>query len=110
MEFQTKDSGKRLMYKTGMVRDTDENKPRYDLVWLPMLTRWAELYTRGAVKYGDNNWQKAKTKEELIRFRASAWRHFVQYMAGDTDEDHGAAVFFNIAAAEYTKQRLHEQI
>ena len=98
--FKTKDSGKRVKFPTGMNRDIQDGKPRYDLVYKPMLKRWAELMARGAEKYGERNWEKSKTQEELNRFIASANRHFEQWVMGDTDEDHAAAVMFNIAAAE----------
>ncbi len=110
MTFKTKDSGKRKEYSSGMRRDTQEGKPRYDLV-VPehgesMLKRWAELMGRGMDKYGYRNWELACTEEEYIRFKSSAWRHFVQWVSGEMDEDHAAAVFFNIQAAEYVKERL----
>lgn len=104
--FITKDSGKRQEFSTGMQRDIQDDKPRYDLLDLPMLKRWAELMGRGAKKYGENNWRKAATEEELARFKASALRHLFQYLEGDTSEDHGAAVFFNIAGAEMVKAKL----
>lgn len=108
--FQTKDSGKREEYSTGMRRDTQEGKPRYDLLiadnGFTLLTRWAELMARGAEKYGQRNWEKAETQEEAERFRASAFRHFMQWMRGDKDEDHAAATMFNINAYEYTNDRL----
>lgn len=106
MDFVTKDSGTREQYITGMVRDTVTGKPRYDLCWKPLYRRWAELMGRGAEKYGANNWQKAATQEELDRFRASAERHLMQYLEGDITEDHAAAVIFNLAGAEYTRERL----
>ena len=96
--YETKDSGKRVDYKSGMRRDTQENKPRYDLIYLPGLKRLAELYQRGAVKYGDRNWQLANSKEEYIRFKASAFRHFIQAMNNEDDEDHKSAVIFNLFA------------
>ena len=105
-KFITKDSGKREDYESGMRRDTQEGKPRYDLCYLPMHTRWAELMARGAEKYGENNWKLANSREELNRFYASAYRHFIQWMNGNVDEDHAAAVFFNISAAEYTKEQM----
>lgn len=109
-DFITKDSGERAEYSTGMVRDTATNKPRYDLCWLPLLTRWAQLMSRGAVKYGANNWQKARTQEELDRFKESAFRHLVQWLEGDESEDHAAAVIFNLGGSEYVKERMqHEQ-
>ena len=109
MKFETKDSGKRIDYASGMRRDVDTNKPRYDLVYEPLLTRWAELLARGAEKYGENNWQLADSEEELKRFKASAWRHFVQAMRGDDDEDHYAAVLFNFGAIIMLEERLKEK-
>lgn len=108
MKYQTKDSGKRVDFDSGMRRDTQDGKPRYDLVYEPLLTRWAELMARGAEKYGENNWQLANSEEELNRFKASGWRHFVQAMRGDDDEDHYAAVLFNLAAILYVKEKLND--
>jgi len=102
-----KDSGKRLHFKSGMVRDVDDTKPAFDLIipeGIPyselMLTRWAELLRKGAIKYSRRNWEKADSIEELDRAKASAFRHFMQWFAGETDEDHAAAVFFNINEVE----------
>lgn len=110
-KFTTKDSGKRKVFSTGMNRDTNESKLRYDLI-IPlgvenhMLKRWAGLMARGAQKYTARNWEKAKTQEEYDRFRESAIRHFMQWFDGDTDEDHAAAVFFNISGAEMVAERI----
>lgn len=114
-KFITKDSGKRQEYSTGMKRDLQENKPRFDLI-MPLavpyneqlLTRWALLMDRGASKYDARNWEKAKTTEELDRFKASAIRHFIQWMNNEEDEDHAVAVLFNIQGAEYVKWRLKQ--
>jgi hypothetical protein len=105
--FVTKDSGERQSFETGMVRDVQKGKARFDLVWKPLLWRWAELMGRGAEKYGENNWMKAATEEERNRFLASAERHMQQYLRGDYDEDHAAAVIFNLAGAEYVRQRIN---
>ena len=107
-KFKTKDSGKRVGFKSGMVRDTEENKPRYDLVYMPMFKRWAELLDRGAKKYGERNWEKADGEEELIRFKSSAFRHFIQWLDNENDEDHAAACFFNISGAELVKSKLNK--
>ena len=113
--FTVKDSGKRMEYPTGMVRDTTEGKARFDLVMpkgLPyedqMLTRWAMQMTRGADKYGVRNWEKAKTEDEHERFMGSAHRHLMQWLCGERDEDHAAAVFFNVAAAEFVRRQMEE--
>jgi hypothetical protein len=63
---------------------------------------------RGAKKYGENNWKKAATDEELSRFRASAVRHIFQWLEGDVTEDHAAAVAFNLAGAEMVREKLKE--
>lgn len=107
MKYKTKDSGKRQDYDSGMRRDTQEGKPRYDLCYLPLFKRWAELMERGAEKYGANNWQLADSDEEMERFKASAFRHFMQWTMDDVDEDHAAAVLFNIAAVEYLKDKMN---
>lgn len=110
-KFETKDSGKRQKFSTGMQRDIQDDKPRYDLVVPinckePMIKRWALLMQRGMKKYGERNWEKAQTLEELNRFKASAFRHFIQWFMDEVDEDHAAAICFNVQGAEYVKERL----
>ncbi len=110
--FVVKDSGARQEFDSGMVRDTSEGKIDYDKLFEgPMLDRWADHLTKGATKYPDvgpgvSNWTLASGVAELIRFRKSAVRHFRQWLRGDQDEDHAAAVFFNINGYEYVKARL----
>lgn len=114
-DFVTADSGKRLEFESGMKRDTADGKINWLLIRPgPMLRRWAELMTRGSVKYESDrkpgeirNWQKANGIAELERFKESAARHFEQWLAGDRDEDHAAGVFFNINGAEYVESLLH---
>lgn len=95
-----------------MKRDSQEGKPAFQFLLPDMpyteqpLTRWAMLMERGAKKYGPRNWQLANSEEELERFKASALRHMFQYQSGETDEDHMAAVMYNLMAAEYVKYRL----
>jgi hypothetical protein len=107
-QFITKDSGERVVFEaTGMVRDVQRGKARFDLIYKPLLWRWAELMARGAEKYGERNWERAATQLEMDRFKASAERHLQQYLRGDLDEDHVAAVFFNLSGAEYVRERLN---
>ena len=114
-EYITKDSGKRQEYESGMRRDLQDGKPDFSLIVSQnqpydemMLTRWAALMTRGAEKYGRNNWQLANSQEELDRFKSSAMRHFIQWITGEDDEDHAAAVMFNINCAEFVKWKLKQ--
>lgn len=113
-DFEIKDSGARE-HQGEMMRDTEEGKP--DLLnlilWFePMGTRYAEHMTKGRKKYPDPkpgvpNWTLTPiTEEQRQRFMRSAARHLKQWLRGDTDEDHAAAVLFNINGAEYVKERL----
>lgn len=108
-EFVIKDGGKRTEFASGMVRDTAEGKIDWELVFNgPMLERWAIHLTKGNAKYpdpepGKANWQRAAGIEEQVRFRKAAARHFAQWMRGDLDEDHAAAVIFNLNGYEFVK-------
>lgn len=152
--YVTKDSGARQQFQSGMVRDTQDGKLRYDLafdgplfwsLWtgtkyqslaaaagawyvcggieyaaevvkalaamedgnvFTVVDRYAQLMMRGAVKYSERNWMKAEGEEELKRFQSSFCRHLKQYLNGERDEDHLAAVFFNMNGAEYVRQKL----
>jgi len=104
VEFTIKDSGQREHFTSGMVRDTAGDKVDYTLVLDgPMFERWAQHLTIGAVKYAKRNWMLATGGAEYERFKESAVRHFIQWYRGDPDEDHAAAVLFNINGAEYVR-------
>lgn len=111
--FVTKDSGKREQFNSGMQRDTQAGKARWDLLFAQnvpyesqFFTRVAELLARGAEKYDARNWEQAAGVEEMERFKASALRHLMQWLAGDTEEDHASAVVFNLLGYETTKWKL----
>lgn len=101
MKFVTKDSGKREEFASGMVRDTREGKGRFDLISPFALRRLAGLYERGARKYKPRNWEQGAP---FSRFLDSAARHLNQYMTGETDEDHLAAVVWNICAVMHFEE------
>jgi len=111
---QVKDSGTRQQYDSGMVRDTSEGKIDYTRALDgPMFERWALHLTKACTKYpdiapGKSNWMLAAGDEELTRFRKSAARHFFQWFNGETDEDHAAAVLFNINGAEYVRDKMRK--
>lgn len=104
--FEVKDSGARHSFDSGMVRDVTDGKIGWHRVADgPMLRRWAEHLAKGARKYPDvapgvANWTLAEGDAELARFRESAFRHFMAWFYGEQDEDHAAAVYFNINGAE----------
>jgi hypothetical protein len=100
-----KDSGKRLQYAGGAVRDTAKGKGRYDLLPAYAMYRLAAHYENGAQKYTDRNWEKGIPTS---RFMDSALRHLFQYLGGDRSEDHIAAAAWNALGLIETEHRIAE--
>lgn len=100
---KVKDSGERQKFNTGSVRDDNTGKPRYDLITPIGLYRVAMHYANGAKKYGDDNWTKG---QPLRRYIESAERHIQKLKLGYTDEDHEAAIAWNILAYIHTKTMI----
>ena len=100
---RVKDSGERRDFGTGSVRDMSGGKGRFDL--LPMLSifRIAKHFENGAKKYKPRNWENGIP---LSCFWDSAFRHLLKVMLGMTDEDHEAAVLWNISCFIETKERI----
>jgi dATP/dGTP diphosphohydrolase len=92
---KVQDSGVRNAFTTGSQRDTQDGKGRYDLIPTTVLKRLAQHYENGAIKYGDNNWQKG---QPLHQYYNSAVRHLNAIVEADLSEDHFAAAIWNIAA------------
>lgn len=108
--FVVKDSWYRQEYPSWMVRDTQDWKPRYDLIERSMLKRFAIHLGKWAMKYWEHNWKKANSMEEVERFYWSGMRHLMQSAEWEVDEDHAAAVMFNVMAMEYVKEKVWSQI
>lgn len=116
MEFEIKDSGDREHLGDVGVRDTEEGKLDWTNLyrWFePMATRYVAHMTKGRAKYADVNFQPnwtyfPMTREVLARTERSLARHFELYMAGAHDEDHAAAIMFNLNLAERIKRHLAE--
>lgn len=110
--FTVKDSGERAKFASGMVRDTGAGKVRYNRVLTgPMFKRWAAHLQKGAQKYPDvapgvANWTLADGPDELQRFQESALGHLIAWLDGERDEDHAAALFFNVNGAEYVREKM----
>ncbi|MBW1975258.1 MAG: hypothetical protein JRI45_06770 [Deltaproteobacteria bacterium] len=88
-----KDSGLRKEFKSGGQKDPSSRikKGRYDLLPTGAIRRLALLYSKGASKYEDRNWEKGIPFSVCID---SLLRHAFQWLAGERDEDHLAAVAF----------------
>jgi len=100
------DSGARQTFTSGSVRDTQENKGRYDLLPFCALERIAIHTEHGAKKYGDRNWEKG---QPVSRYLNSAIRHITKYCMGRKDEDHLAAACWNLMSAMWTMQEIENK-
>lgn len=86
------------------MRDSNKGKPRYDLIPPEALLRVAEHYARGAEKYGVDNYKKGEgmPREAFIE---SAMRHMEAIRLGKTDEDHPAALVWNILSLMWREEK-----
>lgn len=100
-----KDNGTRILFETGAVREEVTGKGRFDLIPPEGLFRLARWYEQGAKKYSDRNWEKGLPYCNCIN---SAMRHLVKYLAGWNDEDHLAAVAWNVFALMYFEKHKPE--
>lgn len=100
-----KDSGERDVFPTGAQRDNGDNKGRFDLFSGQGLLRLSRLYESGAIKYAPRNWEKGMN---IGRYVDAAFRHLTKYMMGCDDEDHLAAVAWNVFCIMHHEEKLPE--
>jgi len=121
-KFVVTDTGNKKEFSTGMVRNSNANKVRYDHLFRgPMFKRWAAHTWKAEKFYPDaapqvSNWQLAETVEELDRGIESFIGHVVDYMDSlyewlqtgveSSKEDNAAAVYFNINLIENIKLNM----
>jgi len=65
----------------------------------------AKHYERGAMKYGERNWEQGLPVSWYID---SGVRHMLQYLDGATDEPHADAFMWNIIGAVWTHKHFPE--
>lgn len=73
-----------------------------------IVTRLAILYTNGAQVHGKWNWASVSNQEVIDSCIQSAERHLYKWVALETDEDHLAALIWNLYAIEYHRNKLNE--
>jgi len=104
-KYEVLDSGQRDKFNTGAQRDTQTDKPRFDLIPSVSLRRLANLYSAGAKKYGEHNFEKGIP---YSRVYASLFRHLIQWAEGEQTEDHLASVMWNAAALIYYDEMIKQ--
>lgn len=80
-------------FSSGAVRDTQEGKPRYDLISPKFLYRMAMVLTEAAGHYGDHNWHKGIPTSRSL---SSLMRHVESVRQKKTDEDHLGRIACNV--------------
>lgn len=96
------DSGDRTQFDTGAVRDMHEGKGRFDLLPMCVIKRLAKHYENGCLKYGERNWEKGIPAHS---FADSAFRHLVNYLDGEKNEDHLIAAIWNLCGLAWTEEK-----
>lgn len=115
-DFVVKGGETQTVLAGGMVRSSSANKTDYSLaldgVMFNRLAEHLTKATRPPSNYPKRNWllaghgSPADKDLTLARYHESAVRHFLQWLRGETDEDHAAAVFFNINGYETLKATM----
>lgn len=95
LEPRMQQSNQKDTFNTGAQRDAQGAKSRPDLISPFALDRIGQINRMGAEHYGDRNWEKGMP---FSRVMASAERHRVAFLAGQTDEDHLAQWGWNVLA------------
>lgn len=90
-------------FNTGSRRDSRQGKGRFDLIVPSALMALAHHLEEGAMKYGDRNWELG---QPISVYLDSAFRHWVKFWAGHTDETHIHAALWNIMALIETQERI----
>jgi len=102
-DYKIEDSGERTKFKTGAVRDLRGGKGRFDLIPWSVIRAIAIHFEKGAIKYGDRNWEKGIP---LSKFLDSAARHLGQLMDGLDGENHAISAIWNLICFYETKLRI----
>src|SRR5574344_424715 len=92
------------MKNTSVKNDFLDNKLRWDLLPLEEVEDIVKVFTAGANKYGDNNWQHLENGYQ--RYKAAMFRHLLEYEKGtefdvETGCRHLAQVAWNAIAILY---------
>lgn len=73
------------MQKEGKKNDKKDDKTRWELMPLDCLEDIARVYTEGAKKYGENNWQNLENGYQ--RYKAALLRHLWEFEKGMNTEE-----------------------
>ena len=93
-------------FNTGAKRDTSEGKGNPSLISPVLIHRLGVLLQKGAEHYGADNWAKGMP---YCRTADSMIRHMYQWLAGDKEEDHLAAVCFGAMCLMHYEEAARDE-
>ena len=108
-----------VIYCINLFKSTGETQSLYNAMWRFMDKTYHDPHTmflevskhfeEGALKYGENNWQKGIPANCYID---SAVRHYLKWLRGDQDEPHDRAFVWNIMCCiwevDYRENKNHQ--
>ena len=98
-----KDGGTREKFQSGMIREANLGRGRYDLISPIALKELAVHLELGAMKYEERNWEKGGPHSRHLN---SALRHLQDFLSGDRSENHLAACIFNCMAIQHNSEMI----
>lgn len=98
-------SDKKDTFETGAWRDSEEGKGSPSLISPVLIHRLGVLLQKGAKYYGADNWMKGM---KYRRTANSMIRHIFQWLAGDSEEDHLAAIAFGVMCLMTCEEELKQ--
>ena len=101
-----------MMGTKSIKNDFKDKKLRWDLLPLQEIEDIVKVYTAGAEKYGDNNWQNLENGYQ--RYKAALFRHLLEYEKGinvdpETNCLHLAQVAWNAIAMLYFSKHITDR-
>lgn len=103
---QMKEPGELKTFGTGANREDKTGKGRPDLISPIMLHRLAILMEEGGLVHGDRSWEKGMP---VMSYLACAFRHLIQVLNGEEDEDHPIQCIFNLQAYIHTLEKIKDR-
>lgn len=89
-------------FESGAKRDSNKNKSYVHNLKGYTRLRFGYHMTKGASKYGDNNWTLGMPSDQYLE---SVDRHLAMYLDGDRSEDHLSAIIFGIQGVMLNEQK-----
>jgi hypothetical protein len=80
-----------------------------DIIWVEaddtLVDRCGTWMAKGAAKYADRNWELGLP---VSRYLSSLLRHLLKWERDEDDEDHAAAIVFNVMGIIFTREQVKE--